>query len=139
MLKNKKGERGQSMAEFAMVMPVLVLLVTGLIMSGFYAFRSTEVDFRVFMAAEAESSYIDHFGAWREVITNRTWKDLWNYGGSRDAQRLRRSLGAYGGHTREYTISGFTFRESHQQTVEVRSWAFYAGPPDWTDEDAVKE
>jgi hypothetical protein len=38
------GEKGQAMSEFAIVMPILVLLIMGMVLAGMYAFRTAAVD-----------------------------------------------------------------------------------------------
>ena len=46
-------ERGQAMSEFALVMPILVLLMAGMIMAGMYAFRAAAADWGIFITGVA--------------------------------------------------------------------------------------
>ena len=52
-----KRERGQAMAEFALMIPVLILLLFGMTFAAFYAFRSAAVDWGVFVTGVATGSY----------------------------------------------------------------------------------
>ena len=53
----QKGEHGQAMAEFALMIPVLILLLFGMTFAAFYAFRSAAVDWGVFVTGVATGSY----------------------------------------------------------------------------------
>ena len=53
----KHAERGQAMPEFALMIPIMTLLIFGLVFSGFYAFRATAADWGVFITGVAEGSY----------------------------------------------------------------------------------
>jgi len=52
-----KKEKGQAMAEFALIMPVLILLLLGMTFAAFYAFRSASTDWGVFITGIASGSY----------------------------------------------------------------------------------
>ena len=52
-----KDERGQAMAEFALMIPVLILLLFGMTFAAFYAFRSASTDWGVFITGVATGSY----------------------------------------------------------------------------------
>jgi hypothetical protein len=42
-------EKAQALAEFALIMPVLILLLFGMTFAAFYAFRSASTDWGVFI------------------------------------------------------------------------------------------
>jgi ABC-type sugar transport system permease subunit len=44
-----RKEKGQAMAEFALMIPVLILLLFGMTFAAFYAFRSASTDWGVFI------------------------------------------------------------------------------------------
>ena len=48
---------GQALAEFAMMIPVLILLLFGMTFAAFYAFRTAAVDWGVFVTGVARGSY----------------------------------------------------------------------------------
>ena len=50
-------EKGQAMAEFALIMPALILLLFGMTFAAFYAFRSASTDWGVFITGVASGSY----------------------------------------------------------------------------------
>ena len=50
-------EKGQAMAEFALIMPVLIMLMFGMTFDAFYAFRSASTDWGVFITGVASGSY----------------------------------------------------------------------------------
>lgn len=47
-------EKGQTIAEFALVMPILILLLFGMTFAAFYAFRSASADWGVFITGVAQ-------------------------------------------------------------------------------------
>jgi uncharacterized protein (UPF0333 family) len=64
-------EKGQAMVEFALMIPVLILLLFGMT---FYAFRSTCTDWEVFITDVATGSY--NVPASQEVRNAVLWLDL---------------------------------------------------------------
>ncbi|NUM44245.1 MAG: pilus assembly protein, partial [Anaerolineales bacterium] len=51
------SERGQAMTEFALTAPVLILLLFGMTLAMFYAFRAGAADWGVFITGVAEGAY----------------------------------------------------------------------------------
>ena len=52
-----KKEKGQTMAEFALMIPILILLLFGMTFAAFYAFRSASTDWGCV-----------HHGRWKRII-----------------------------------------------------------------------
>src|SRR3990172_9497765 len=70
----RRGEDGQTMSEFALMLPVLILLLFGMTFAAFYAFRSAAVDWGVFVTGVATGSYnTPATGQARESVL---WPDL---------------------------------------------------------------
>ncbi len=120
------GERGQAMSEFALVLPILVLLMAGMIMAGMYAFRAAAADWGVFITGVAAGTYntpADSL-AQKDVL----WADI----------RERISIGSYEPRRVRSTISiedshpwvfGINLIEAQRGSNNSRMWRFYPGPP----------
>jgi len=67
-------EKGKAMAEFALIMPVLILLLFGMTFAAFYAFHSASTDWGVFIIGVASSSY--NTPATEHARDNVLWPDL---------------------------------------------------------------
>ena len=67
-------EKGQTMAEFALVIPILILLMFGMTFAAFYAFRAASADWGVFITGVATGAYNNPaVGQAREPVL---WPDL---------------------------------------------------------------
>ena len=62
------------MAEFALVMPILILLAFSMTFAAFYAFRSAAADWGVFITGVASGSY--NTPATEHARNNVWWSDL---------------------------------------------------------------
>lgn len=119
-------ERGQAMSEFALVMPILVLLMAGMIMAGMYAFRAAAADWGVFITGVAAGTYntpADSL-AQKDVL----WADI--------RERLTTSSYAPRRVRSEITIEdrhpwvfGMNLLEAQRGKNNSRMWRFYPGPP----------
>src|SRR5512133_2923590 len=69
-------EKGQTMAEFALVIPVLILLLFGMTYAAFYAFRAASADWGIFITGVATGSYINP--ATEQARSAVLWPDLRN-------------------------------------------------------------
>ncbi len=123
-----RTEKGQSMAEFTLIAPVLILLFFGLAFAAFYAFRAAAADWGVFITGVAA-------GAYRNPVSEMArssvfWQDL--------ASEIR--AGPIGSRTRMVrsrlhvrsrgaAIFGARPVEVHRGTAFFRWWQFYPGPP----------
>ena len=100
-------EKGQTMAEFALVMPILILLMFGMTFAAFYAFRSAATDWGVFITGVASGSYNtpateharDQVRSLIRVEDSRNW------------------------------IFGIQLIEAQRAETNFRLWRFYPGPP----------
>ncbi|MBT7072931.1 MAG: pilus assembly protein [Anaerolineae bacterium] len=121
-----KTERGQAMAEFALMIPIMTLLIFGLVFAGFYAFRATAADWGVFITGVAEGVYND--SATHLVRETILWPDI------RDAVTSQQNLSR----TVRSSIAieqnapwafGITLIEAQKGRSFFRLWRFYPGPP----------
>ena len=114
------------MAEFALMIPVLILLLFGMTFAAFYAFRSASVDWGVFITGVASGSYnTPATGIARESVL---WPDLSNRidaapGGSRQVRSLISVEDS-----RDW-VFGIPLIEAQRAETFFRLWRFYPGPP----------
>jgi hypothetical protein len=125
-LRVQGKERGQAMAEFAFVMPILVLLMTGMIMAGMYAFRAAAADWGVFITGVAAGTYnspADNL-AQKDVL----WGDIRERisTGSDAPRRVRSSITIEDSHP---WVFGINLIEAQRGKNNFRLWRFYPGPP----------
>lgn len=116
------------MAEFALVAPVLILLLFGLTFASFYAFRAAASDWGVFITGVSAGS----FGGSAAERARRSivWQDIaagFSTGPLAPHQRSVRSQIA----VRNSGIWLFDVRpvELHQAATYFRWWQFYPGRP----------
>jgi hypothetical protein len=117
---------GQALAEFALMIPVLILLLFGMTFAAFYAFRSAAVDWGVFVTGVATGSYnTSATGQARESVL---WPDLKErIGTSQSGPRQVRSRVAVED-SRDW-VFGIRLTEAQRASTTFRLWRFYPGPP----------
>ena len=125
-LRMAVDERGQAMSEFALVMPILVLLMAGMMMAGMYAFRAAAADWGVFITGVAAGTYntpADSL-AQKDVL----WADIRERisTGSDAPRRVRSSITIEDSHP---WIFGMNLIEAQRGKNNFRMWRFYPGPP----------
>jgi len=125
-LRMSVNERGQAMSEFALVMPILVLLMAGMIMAGMYAFRAAAADWGVFITGVAAGTYntpADSL-AQKDVL----WADIREQisTGSDAPRRVRSSISIEDSHP---WVFGMNLIEAQRGKNNFRMWRFYPGPP----------
>jgi hypothetical protein len=128
MKRPNRFESGQAMAEYALVMPVLILLLFGMTLAGFYAFRAAAADWGVFITGVAEGAY--ETPATGQVRPSIIWSDIQNgiTTGSQLANRqVRSQIGIVS--SRPW-VFGITLAEAQRGTSYFRLWRFYPGPPE---------
>ena len=115
------------MAEYALAMPVLILLLFGMTLAGFYAFRAAAADWGVFITGVAEGAY--ESPATAQVRLSIVWDDIQNgiaTGGQRADRQVHSQIGIVS--SRPW-IFGISLAEAHRGTTYFRLWRFYPGPP----------
>jgi hypothetical protein len=121
-----RKEKGQTMAEFALVMPILILLLFGMTFAAFYAFRSAAVNWGVFITGVASGSY--DIPATEHARNNVLWPDLANHiqAGPTAPRQVRSVISVED--SREW-IFGIQLIEAQRAETNFRLWRFYPGPP----------
>ena len=119
-------EKGQTMAEFALVMPILILLMFGMIFAAFYAFRSAAVDWGVFITGVASGSY--NTPATEHARNDVLWPDLADriHAGQTGPRQVRSLISVEDSRT---WIFGIQLVEAQRAEANFRLWRFYPGPP----------
>jgi len=123
-----RREKGQSLAEFAATLPLLILFVGGIVMACFYGFRSASADWGLFINGVAAGSY-DPQNAAAMANASVTWPDIRSsfLQASQTEQRSARTwISVENARTGPL---GADITESYRGSVYFRLWRFYAGPP----------
>jgi hypothetical protein len=119
-------EKGQAMSEFALVMPILVLLMAGMIMAGLYAFRAAAADWGLFITGIAAGTYNTPAAsvAQKDVL----WTDIRERlsAASYSPRRVRSEISIEDSHS---WIFGMNLIEAQRGKSNSRMWRFYPGPP----------
>jgi hypothetical protein len=119
-------ERGQAMSEFALVMPILVLLMAGMIMAGMYAFRAAAADWGIFITGVAAGTYNTPADSLAEKDV--LWTDIRNRlnTSSYAPRRVRSEISIEDSHP---WVFGIDLIEAQRGKNNSRMWRFYPGPP----------
>jgi hypothetical protein len=127
MKRSSRFENGQTMAEYALVTPLLILLLFGMTLAGFYAFRAAAADWGVFITGVAEGAY--ETPATGRVRSSIIWNDIQN-GIATGSQFVRRQVRSQIGiETSRPWVFGVNLTEAHRGAAYFRLWRFYPGPP----------
>ena len=120
--------KGQAMAEFAMVVPALLLLLAGMLLAGFYAFRTAAADWGVFITGVTAGAYPAQADgqarlsvAWPD-IRERLTVDL-----DTSSRQARSRIAIQD--TRPWMF-GIELVEAQRGIGVFRLWRFYPGPPE---------
>ena len=119
-------EQGQTMSEFALVMPILVLLLAGMIMAGMYAFRAAAADRGLFITGVAAGTYNTPADSLAEK--NVLWSDIRERlnTSSYAPRRVRSEIAIEDSHP---WVFGINLIEAQRGRNNSRIWRFYPGPP----------
>jgi len=115
------------LAEFAAVLPILILLVGGIVLACFYGFRSAAVDWGVFIDGVAAGSYDS--GATSRAQQSVMWPDITSgivWTSQPEARSARTWISVENARP---GLLGVDLIESYRASVSFRLWRFYAGPP----------
>ncbi len=124
----KGGHSGQAMAEYAVALPVLILLLFGMTFAAFYAFRAAAADWGVFITGVAEGAY--DTPATNQARQSVVWMDIRSgltTGAQLDDRQVQSQIGIVTSHP---WLFGLNLAEAHQGGATFRLWRFYAGPPE---------
>ena len=122
----RRQDKGQTMAEFALVMPILILLMFGMTFAAFYAFRAASADWGVFITGVATGAYnTPAVGQARESVL---WPDIRERLQAADAgpRQVRSQINV--DDSRDW-IFGIRLIEVQRGENFFRLWRFYPGPP----------
>jgi hypothetical protein len=116
------------MAEFALVLPALLLLLSAMLLAGFYAFRAAAADWGVFATGVSGGSYPAPADA--QARLSVAWLDI--------RERIMVDLDASSRQARSRIaiqdsrpwIFGIQLVEAQRGRGVFRLWRFYPGPPD---------
>jgi hypothetical protein len=122
----RRKEKGQAMAEFALMIPVLILLIFGMTFAAFYAFRSASTDWGVFVTGIASGSYTTP--ATEHARVNVLWPDLADQikAGQNGPRQVRSLISVED--SRNW-VFGIHLIEAQRAATYFRLWRFYPGPP----------
>ncbi len=121
-----RKEKGQAMAEFALMVPALILLLFGMTFAAFYAFRAASADWGVFITGVATGSY--DTPATERARNSVLWPDLANrINAGENGPRQVRSLISVED-SRDW-VFGIRLIEAQRASTHFRLWRFYPGPP----------
>ena len=122
----RKKEKGQTMAEFALMIPILILLLFGMTFAAFYAFRSASTDWGVFITGVGSGSY--NTPATAQARDSVLWPDLANrINAGESGPRQVRSLISV--EDSRNWVFGIRLIEAQRAATFFRLWRFYPGPP----------
>ena len=122
-----RRQRGQSLAEFAATLPIMVLLVGGIVMACFYGFRSASADWGLFINGVAAGSY-DANG----IVQSQksvTWPDIRKGFSWTDQTQARSAHTWISIENARPGPLGANIVEAYRGSTFFRLWRFYAGPP----------
>lgn len=114
------------MSEFALVMPILVLLMAGMIMAGMYAFRAAAADWGVFIVGVGEGTY--NIPASELARKDVLWIDIRERidSGVSLPRQVRSTIMIEDSHP---WVFGINLIEAQRGQTNFRLWRFYPGPP----------
>ena len=121
-----RKEKGQAMAEFALMIPILILLLFGMTFASFYAFRSASADWGVFITGMATGSY--NTPATEQARNAVLWPDLADrlQAGESGPRQVRSLISVED--SRNW-VFGVRLIEAQRAATHFRLWRFYSGPP----------
>ncbi len=114
------------MAEFALLIPLMIVLFGGMFAAGLYAFRAASVDWGIFITAAGAGSYSSPAtGAARAALI---WPDLADQIATSGSLEDRQAMSLIQVEN-AWPILGLNAVEAQSGSAFFRLWRFYAGPP----------
>jgi hypothetical protein len=122
----RRREPGQTLAEFALVIPILILLFFGMFYAAFYAFRAAAADWGVFITGVAAGAYSQPANV--QAQQSILWPDLRErlHTAHQNARAVRSWIAIADQRNWLYGIQLF---EAQSGSSTFRLWRFYPGPP----------
>jgi hypothetical protein len=122
----RRREKGQTLAEFALTIPILILLFFGMFYAAFYAFRAASVDWGVFITGVASGAF--NHPATAQAQESLLWADLRDQmeTGPSGARRVRSQIAV---EDSRGSLFGIQLIEAQRGASLFRLWRFYPGPP----------
>jgi hypothetical protein len=119
-------EKGQTLAEFALIIPILILLVFGMFFAAFYAFRAASTDWGVFITGVASGAYNNPATA--QARRSVLWGDLRERLNTSQvgARQVRSQIAVEDSRS---WLFGIQLIEAQRGASNFRLWRFYPGPP----------
>ena len=121
------AQKGQTMAEFAIVMPVLILLLFGMTLAAFYAFRAASADWGVFITGVATGAY--NTPATEQARKTVLWPDIQGSISTTQHTSDRMVRSQITIEDSKPWVYGINLVEAHRGTAFFYLWRFYPGPP----------
>ena len=124
----RKSERGQAFAETALMAPVMVLLIGGMLFAAFFAFRAASADWGVFITGVASWSY--NHPATSVARQSLMWPDIRENlaTGQSDGREVRSRIVIEKSNP---WLLGINLFEAQRGSSYFRLWRFYPGPGGW--------
>jgi hypothetical protein len=120
----KRKERGQANAEFVIAIPVLLMLIGGIFLAGFYAWRSAAANWGVFVTGVAGGSYDQ--SAITKVQDSIWWPDIRKaILVTQTGQTVRSEISI----DTPFSFLGIPVTETQAGKATFHLWRFEAGPP----------
>ncbi len=120
--------KGQAMAEFALVLPALLLLLSGMLLAGFYAFRAAAADWGTFITGVTAGAYpIPADGSARLSVAWPDIRDRLTIELDTNSRQARSRINLQDNHS---WLFGIELVEAQRGTGVFRLWRFYPGPPE---------
>ena len=125
--EHSHSQKGQTMAEFAIVMPVLILLLFGMMLAAFYAFRAASADWGVFITGVATGAY--NTPATEQARKTVLWPDIQGSISTTQHTSDRMVRSQITIEDSKPWVYGINLVEANRGTAVFRLWRFYPGPP----------
>lgn len=115
------------MAEFALALPALLLLLSGMLLAGFYAFRAASADWGVFITGVSAGAYPAAMdGQARQSVA---WPGIRQALAVEQDAASRRAGARIAIHSARPWVFGIELVEAQRGAGVFRLWRFYPGPP----------